>query len=77
MYSTSLLRREVKKIADDIQSTVLSNINELADVTKTRRKPLVLGIGTYLRGQMNERKVSSMESCIFVNIELRIHYMAI
>lgn len=57
-----LTREEVKKIADEIELRVLSKINELAGVTKSRRKPLVLGIGTYLRGQMNERKVASLEA---------------
>jgi hypothetical protein len=67
MHSTSLLkgdlkREEVKKLAGDIESRVLSKVNELAGVTKSRRKPLVLGIGTYLRGKMNKRKVSSVEA---------------
>jgi hypothetical protein len=35
----------VKKLADDIESTVLSKVNEYAGVTKSRRKPLVLGKG--------------------------------
>jgi hypothetical protein len=52
-----ITREEAKKLADDIESTVLSNVNEYAGVTKSRRKPLVLGISAaYLRGKMNERK---------------------
>jgi hypothetical protein len=43
-----------------MESKALSKNNELAGVTKGRRKPLVLGIGTYLRGQTNERKLTSL-----------------
>jgi hypothetical protein len=39
----------VKNIAYHIESTVLSKVDELAGETKIRRKPLVLGIGTYFR----------------------------